>query len=216
MKTFLVLAITVLATLANAAGTMKMNYVNEDLPKIIEEYSKATGQKFIVDGTVRGKITILNQTPVSHEEAFNQMSESLAINGFAIISQGEVMIVRNARSAQRDNIPVLTEVPAARPQRMVTLLVPLKHISAQDVQQQLRLLTSAYGEMSVSDKSNHLIISDWSGNLQRISDLLKKLDQPADPKIAKIVEQAKKDKVAWRKMKAASDAPVKNSEKENN
>ncbi|MBC7741466.1 MAG: general secretion pathway protein GspD [Bdellovibrionaceae bacterium] len=212
MKNLFMFAICFSALIASAGEMMKMNYVNEELPKIIEDYSKSTGQKFIIDSTVRGKITILNQKPVSQDEAFNQISEALALNGFAFVTQNDVMVVRNARSAQRDNIPVVTELPPLRPQRMVTMIFSLKHISALAVQQQLRLLTSSYGEMSPVEKSNQIVISDWSGNLNRVAEVIKQVDQPADPKIEKIVAQAKKDKEAWKKSKAKVDGETKSPE----
>lgn len=193
MKNVIVLALTLFSIGAHAAETMKMNYKNEDLPVIIENYSKASGQKFIVDSTVRGKITILNSSEVSVAEAFNQLSEALALNGFAIISNGDVMTVRNARSAQRDNIEVFTVVPPLKPQRMVTWIANLKYAAAIDVQQQLRMLTSSYGEMSVLASTNQIMISDWTSNIQRISEMIKNFDVPMDPSLKKIVEYSKKE-----------------------
>ena len=133
---------------------MKLNAKNEEIVSLLEKYSKASGQKFIIDPSVRGKITLLNPEDVSLEEAFEQISEALALNGFTFIKNGAVMTVRNARSAQRDNIEVSEALPSAKPQRMATWIVNLKYASAETVQQNLRLLTSAYGEMSTNPNTN--------------------------------------------------------------
>lgn len=180
---------------AHADDKMKMNFVNEDLTKIIEQYSKASGKKFIVDSTVRGKITLLNPAEVTLEEAYNQLSAALAINGFAIIKQDDNSIIRNARSAQRDNIEVVTELPTMQPERMITWVITLKNVSASEIVQQIRLLTSSYGEITSSEKTNQLIISDWSTNMQRVAAIIKKLDIIPDPAMTKIVAQAKKDRM---------------------
>ncbi len=193
MKMVFVLALSLFSVYAAAEQMMKMNYKNEEITVIIENYSKASGQKFIVDSTVRGKITILNSSEVTLPEAFNELSEALALNGFAIITNGDSMTVRNARSAQRDNLEVFTTVPPAKPQRMVTWIATLKNISALDIQQQLRMLTSSYGEMSVLNSSNQLLISDWTSNIQRISEMIKKFDVPIDPSLKKIVDYSKKE-----------------------
>src|SRR5579863_6509881 len=82
---------------ATAAAPMKFDFKDADLTKVIEDYSKSSGQKFIVDPQVHGKITILNSEPVSQEEAFNQLSTALAVNGCAISHQDDMMVVSPAR-----------------------------------------------------------------------------------------------------------------------
>ncbi len=183
-----------------SAEKMKFNYVNEELTRVIENYAKATGQKFVIDSTVRGKISILNQSEITTEEAFNQLSEALAVNGFAFIKQGDFYTVKNARAAQRDNVPVSAEVPAAQPQRMATWVVALKYGSADSIQKDIRLLTSSYGEMSASRETNQLVITDWTSNLQRISEMLKQIDKPLDANTAKIVAAQKKEWEARNRM----------------
>lgn len=176
-----------------AEGKIKMDFNNQELDVILKHYSVASGQKFIVDSTVRGRATILSPNEISLEEAYNQLSEVLAVNGFAIVKNGDWLTVKNARSAQRDNIEVSKDLPVAKPQRLATWVINLKNIAAQDVMKELRVLTSSYGELVTNTANNQLIITDWTSNLQRVSELIKQVDKPADPSIAKIVAQAKKE-----------------------
>ncbi len=199
MKTVIILICLVVASEAWSFEKIKFNYVNEELSKVLENYAKATGQKFVIDSTVRGKISILNQNEVSAEDAFNQLSEAMAVNGFAFIKQGDFYTVKNARSAQRDNLTVSTEVPTAQPQRMVTWIISPKYVSAEQVQKDIRLLMSSYGEMSASRDTNQLIFTDWSSNLQRVSEMLKQIDKPIDAATAKIVAQTKKEHAEYAK-----------------
>lgn len=194
MKNLLIAAIIFAGMASIAQEKTNFYFVNEEVSKVIEIYSKISGQKFIVDSTVRGKISILNPKEVTAEDAFNQLSEALSIQGFAIIKNGDVYTVRNARSAQRDNVEVTTAVPTAKPQRMVTWIVPLKHVAAHIVQRDIRMLTSSYGEMSVNETGNQIIITDWSSNLQRVSEVIKNIDKPVDAATAKIVAAAKKER----------------------
>lgn len=180
------------STIFAGDSTMKLNVVNEEITKLLQDYSKVSGQRFIIDSTVRGKISILNPSELSLEEAFNQISEALALNGFAIIKNDDVMTVRNARSAQRDNIEVSDTLPKAKPNRMMTWVINLKHASAMDIQRSLRLLTSSYGEISASVSTNQLVISDWSYNLQRVAEIIKRVDVKQDPSLSKMVAQSKK------------------------
>lgn len=159
-----------------AAEAIKFNFNNEEITKIVEAYSKASSQKFVVDSTVRGKVTLLNPTAVSLDDAYNQLSEALAINGYGIITQGDTLTIKNARSTQRDNIAVSTELPAAKPQRMATWVINLKFVKAADVLQDIRMFTSSYGEINSFSRNNQLIISDWTSNLQRVAEIIKQVD----------------------------------------
>ena len=170
---------------AHAADKMKMYFNNEDILKIIEIYSKASGQKFVVDPGVRGKVSIFLQDSVTIEEGFNQLSSALAINGFAISKQGDTMIVKSARNIQRDLIEVSPEKPALKPERMYTWVYTAKNISVEQVNRDIRILSSRDGEMSVLPSSNQIMLTDWTSNLNRVAEVLKELDKPADPAAAK-------------------------------
>jgi general secretion pathway protein D len=197
MKALLIVAVFVATGNLYAQDKIKFNFNNEDITKVIDVYAKSAGQKIILDSTVRGRITILNPADISADEAFNQLSEALAVNGFAVIKNGDVYTVKNARSAQRDNVQVSTEIPAPKPQRMVTWIASLKHVSADDIQKDLRLFTSSYGEMSANTNTNQLLITDWASNIQRIAEILKNVDKPIDAGTAKIVANAKKERKEW-------------------
>ncbi|NJL24479.1 MAG: hypothetical protein HC902_04470 [Calothrix sp. SM1_5_4] len=60
------------------ARKLKFNYRNADLLKVLEDYSQASGQKFVISPDARGKVTIINREPVDLKEAFNQLSTAMA------------------------------------------------------------------------------------------------------------------------------------------
>ena len=205
MKAFLLAIVLVSAVVAQASNKVKLDFNNTDLTAILKKYSEATGQKFIVDSVVRGNITLINPTEVSAEEAFNQISEALAINGYAFVKNGDWLTVRNARSAQRDNLSVTTELPQPLPMRLVTWVIAIKNTSAMELMKDVRMLTSSYGEISANTNTNQLIITDWSTNLQRVAEIIKTIDKPTDPSVSKIVAEAKKNQKQMRESKMAKE-----------
>lgn len=199
MKLISALALTFCFSFAHAAEKVKMYFNNEEIVKIIEIYSKASGQKFIVDPGVRGKASIFLQEPATVEEAFNHLSSALALNGYAISKRGDTMVVKSARNIQRDFTEVSSEVPTITPERMYTWIYTGKAVSVDSINRDLRILPSKDGEMSVNPDTNQLIISDWTSNINRISNLLKEIDRKPEPAIAKIIEANKQSRMAKNK-----------------
>lgn len=186
---YAVLILTLLVSQVHADAKIKMDFKNEDIVKVIETYAKATGQKFIVDPEVHGKTTIFLPTAVDQPEAFEHLSSALASNGYAISKQGDVMMVRSARRVERDLIEVTTDIPALKPQRIVTYVYTARNMSAADVNRQIRILTSVDGEIVPNAGTNQLIITDWTSNLARIDQVLKQIDKLPDADVVKHIEK---------------------------
>lgn len=127
---------------------------------------------------MRGKISIFNPQPVNIEEAFNQLSSALAVNGIALNKEGDVYMVRQARMAQRGLIETGPEVPALKPEKMFTWVLALKNTSASDIMKEIRILSSKDGEITAHLATNQLVITDWVSSLHRIRDILAQLDKP--------------------------------------
>lgn len=173
---------------------VKMNFVNEDLIKVIEFYSKVSGQKFIVDPVVRGKITLIFPTPITTGEVFNNLSSALAVNGFAMSRQGDVLIVKSSRSIQRDLLEVGTELPPLKPERLFTWVYEPRYIASDDILKQLRILTSKDGEAVMLDKTNRVVMTDWVSNLYRVREILKLVDVEAPVSPTRATKAAKPKK----------------------
>ena len=154
------------------------DFPNVEITDVIKAISELTGKNFIIDSTVRGKITIIAPSKITVAEAYKAFLSSLAINGFTVVPSGGFLKIRNARSAQRDNIDTYSGTYYPNSDQMITKIVHLKHIQADTVQQQLRLLTSSYGEMSAYIPTNSLIISDFGANIDRVMKILNQLDVP--------------------------------------
>lgn len=154
------------------------DFPNVEITDVIKAISELTGKNFIIDSTVRGKITIVAPSKITVAEAYRAFLSSLAINGFTVVPSGGFLKIRNARAAQRDNIETYAGNYYPNSDQMITKIIHLKHISADTVQKDLRLLTSSYGEMSAFGSTNSIIISDFGANIDRVMKILNQLDVP--------------------------------------
>lgn len=154
------------------------DFPNVEISDVVQAISELTGKNFIIDSTVRGKITILAPSKITVAEAYKAFLSALAINGFTVVPSGGFLKIRNARSAQRDNIDTYSGTYYPNSDQMITKIVHLKHITADSVQKELRLLTSSYGELSIFNQTNTLIISDFGANIDRVMKIINQLDMP--------------------------------------
>lgn len=201
MKPFFVVFILsfIFPLLSMAQEKIRFNFVNEEIEKIVDLYTKATGTRMIIDSDVRGKISLVNPSDLTFDQALNQLGDALAINGYSMNKKDEYWIVRNARSAQRDTAEVNSSLPMLHPQRMATWIVTLRYSSAADARQSIgRIFNSAYGEMVEIKNTNQLIISDFTSTLHRIHKMLLEIDKPTDTKFAKVNEQVQRAERAKR------------------
>lgn len=154
------------------------DFPNADLQDIVNAISELTGKNFIIDPGVRGKITILAPTKITVAEAYKAFLSALAINGYAIVPSGAFYKIRTARNAQRDGIETYSGNYYPNADVMITKIFHLKHIQAEVVNRELRMLQSKDGELSIYPPTNSLLISDYGSNIDRISRILAQLDVP--------------------------------------
>lgn len=152
------------------------DYPNADVGDVIKAISELTGKNFIVDPAVRGKITIIAPSRITVAEAYKAFLSALAINGLAVVPGDGFYKVKQARAAQRDNIDTFSGAYYPTSDQMITRIIKLKYISADEVNKQLRILTSKDGELVVYTPTNSLIVSDYGANMDRIMKILEQLD----------------------------------------
>ena len=152
------------------------DFPNADIQDIVKAISELTGKNFIIDNGLRGKITIIAPSKITVAEAYKAFLSALAINGYAIVPQGKFLKIRSARNAQRDSIETYSGAYYPNSDQMITRIIHLKHIQAEAVNRDLRILTSKDGEMSVYPPTNSIILSDYGANIDRVMKIISQLD----------------------------------------
>jgi general secretion pathway protein D len=154
------------------------DFPNVEITDVIKAISELTGKNFIIDPGVRGKITIIAPSKITVAEAYKAFLSALAINGFTVVPSGSFLKVKSSRNAQRDNIETYSGTYYPNTDQMITRIIHLKHISAEQVNRDLRILPSKDGEMNVYPQTNSIIISDWGANIDRVMKIINQLDVP--------------------------------------
>lgn len=154
------------------------DYPNAEIADLVKAISQLTGKNFIIDPGVRGKISIVAPSQISVAEAYKAFLSALAINGFTVVPSGKFLKIKSARNAQRDSIETYSGQYYPNADVMITRIIHLKHISAEEVNKRLRILPSKDGEMTPYEPTNSVIISDYGANIERIMKIINELDRP--------------------------------------
>tara|TARA_B100001248_G_scaffold258777_1_gene243641 strand:+ start:611 stop:3109 length:2499 start_codon:yes stop_codon:yes gene_type:complete len=152
------------------------DYPNADIADVVKAISELTGKNFIIDPNIRGKITILAPSQITKAEAYKAFLSALAMNGFTVVPYGNFLKIKSVNEAKRDSINTYSGSYSPDTDQLITRIIHLKHISAEEVNRSLRILVSPKGEMAPYPPTNSLIVTDFGANIQRIMSILGQLD----------------------------------------
>jgi general secretion pathway protein D len=156
--------------------------VNIDFPEpteikdIVKAVALWTGKNVILDKQVAGKVQIISPRRVTKEEAYQAFLSALNLSGFTTVETGKMMKILPVRTAVKGNLKTyLGSSYAPMTDEIITQIVPLKYIDANEVQNTLNRIVSS-NSMVAYPPTNTLIISDSGYKVRRILDILKLLD----------------------------------------
>ena len=66
-----------------------MNFQNVDIPVLAKFISEITGKNFVIDESVRGKVSIISPTKVTPEQAYSIFQSVLQVKGFTTVQAGQ-------------------------------------------------------------------------------------------------------------------------------
>jgi general secretion pathway protein D len=161
-------------------ATTLLNVKDVEIAALVKSFSKITKRNYIIDSNVKGKVTIHLPTPVNIAEALKILDSVLLLKGFTTVPvEKNIWKVVLAKDARQTTIPTQADSISGGSDALVTQIVRLKHVQAQDMQQTMQQFVSKEGLLTPFAGTNSLIIIDSSANIERIVDLTKQLDVPA-------------------------------------
>jgi general secretion pathway protein D len=158
----------------------EINVKNADISAIIRIFSRKTKRNYILDEKVRGKVSIYLPGKVSAEESLRILDSVLALKGFTTVPISEnLWKIVPSKEARQSTIPTRLDGRTQNPtSSVITRLVSLKYVNAQDVQQIISQLVSADGLVNAYTGTNSLILIDAEDNVERLLRIVDQLDVP--------------------------------------
>lgn len=177
-KTILAAGLMVLVTSVLAQNSQVYTINNQDieLADFIEEVATITSRSFVVDSRVRGTVSIISDQELDADGVFKLLESVLRVHGFQVIDDGQISRVVPHASAKAWNYDAGAEGSISG-DTFVAQVIGLKHITSAEASRVLRQIVSAYGHLAPVTDPNALIIADHAGNVVRILELIRELDQ---------------------------------------
>jgi general secretion pathway protein D len=175
-KFTLMLASTALILAAPIAAQQTLNVRDADIRAFVQDAARVTGQTFIVDGRVTGKVSVVTDRPLSRSEYFEVFLSTLRANGLvAIPMRGGGYRIQPADGAATQ--PTRVGSRAATPSQFVTEVFRLRSIDATTAVETLRPLVSREGSITANRNANSLVVADYADNIRRIRELVRQIDR---------------------------------------
>lgn len=169
---------TTMAATAQNGGPHTLNLKDADIRVFIETVSEITGKSFIIDPRIEGRVNVVSRKPMNADEVYQVFESVLRINGYAAVASGNVIKIVPEAVARQDGDARGARVQG--PDTLETRVVGLRHVSAQELLPILQQLVPQSGTVQSHGTSNSLVISDRSGNIDRIEQIIRRIDQAGD------------------------------------
>ncbi len=159
-------------------ATYQIDGEDQDIRQLARIISNITGQNFILDERVKGRVTIISPRPVTAEEAYKVFESILEVNGFTIVPSGNVNKIVPSAEARHKNVTTLfkPEYRGEGEDRVVTQIVPLQYADASELKKLLTPLVSRQGLIASYPPANTLILTDYQSNINRLVRIIKDID----------------------------------------
>ena len=156
---------------SHAQETFLLNYQDVDIAKVTQDISKFSKKTLILDPRVKGRISIFSDSILSAEQVWDVYLRTIQVHGFAALSDGGVVRIVPENEATRDSNESLSQ------SSIETKIFTLKNRAAGEILSQIKPITGRQSHLSSIPSINSILLVDKKSNIERIGQLLKKIDQ---------------------------------------
>ena len=160
------------------AQDFTVNLKDTDIQEFIEFVADVTETTIVVDPSVKGKVKVISSKPVSKAELYDLFLSILDVHGYTAVRSGAVVRVIPNKNARSSPVDVISGTSAINDE-YVTQVIRLENVSAAKLIPVLRPLVPQQAHMAAYAPSNAIIISDIRANINRMQEIIARMDQSA-------------------------------------
>ncbi|MGZ3686747.1 MAG: type II secretion system secretin GspD, partial [Bdellovibrionota bacterium] len=152
------------------------NFPDADIMDLARTMGKLTGKNFILDKDVKGKVSIISNSPITVADAWRAFLTALDMTGFSLIPSGRYIRIARQRDARDKQIPTYTGESSPDTDALVTRIFPLKYINAEEVARTFHSFMPSSSRIIPYEQTNTVIVTDTGSNIAKLNKMLEILD----------------------------------------
>lgn len=148
--------------------------------ELVQFISRISNLNFIFEkADLQFPITIISEEPTSAEDLMGALIQILMTHGLSVVEQGNnVLIYRNELLSKVSKVITDDNVEEACDSAIITRVYRLNMLGVSKIAPIIRPLLSRDAIVEVSEETRHLIVTDITSNIEKITELLIAIDQP--------------------------------------
>lgn len=156
-----------------------INFNNVSITEFLRFVSRLTGKNFIYDPTlVQFPVTIISESPATLEDIFAALLQNLRVHGFYLIEEGNNFIIHQTTDMAAPAPLLQVDENGQMSPEIATAVFQVSNVSVARVATVIRTMSSKDAIIEVIEETMRLVVTDIVANIQKYSDLIKKLDAP--------------------------------------
>lgn len=177
-------------------ATVKWNFQDADIRAVINTVAKLTGNNFVIDPRVQGKVSFISNHPMTLTEAYQAFLSMLRVLNYTALPTGNITKIIPIMDARNMGLPISTK-KMGYGDNMVLRVISLKHTNATDLLPILQPFISPYGNIRAYAPANSLMVAGSATNINHIMQMIQQLDQTQSSSISVVsLQHSTADKLA--------------------
>ena len=161
----------------SSAQLVRINYVNADLGDVIRSLAAVLGVNVVLTDVPNRRITFQTPQPVPAPQVGAVLEAILESQGLVLVQAGPVaQVMAEDKRPSTGPVRVGKELSDPPPLGLITQIVPLEFMRADEGVALLTQVASKSARIEVVPRSNSVLITDRGTNVARYLDLLRQLD----------------------------------------
>ncbi len=175
---------------------IKLNFQDADIAALVALVAKVTGENFIVDPRVKGKVTLVSGSAVPVDTLYDIFLSVLGTYNFAALPSGGFTKIIPANLVKQNPTPTITEGELPTNEQEITYIVTLEHASVNEILPILRPLLPPTAHIAPHAGSNTLILTDRANNVRRVVSLIERIDKEQQSQTIRVIKVENTDATA--------------------
>ena len=160
------------------AKHITLNFEETELYDVITTFSELLKIDYVIEGNVKGKVTLQTFNKIQVEDLYSVLEQILALHNVTVIKSGNFYRFLGVKEAARKPLSIHYGNDSNIPEkeRLIIQIIPLKHISVESMKKIITPLLSPNASFIEIPETNNLMMIEMANNVRRIINVVEALD----------------------------------------